>query len=95
MQLHLETEELNLLANILMQKTGAPYEALLEMVLARDLRFDSDDLETVADLLAAEKMSLKDRITHELDGFRKGKMLTTLAVLEKLQEHVNEACVMI
>jgi hypothetical protein len=94
MQFHLDPDELNLLANILMQKGGNPYEGLLEMVLARDLRFDSDDLETVADLLAAEKSSLKDNISREPDGVRRGKMLAALALLEKLQERVNEACVM-
>lgn len=95
MQLHLETDELNLLANILLQKAGRPYDALLEMVLARNLRFDCDDLETVSDLLAAERGSLKGRISSEAEGVRKGRMLETLALLERLQEKVNEACVMI
>jgi hypothetical protein len=94
MQLHLEPDELNLLANILMQKSGKPYEGLLDMVLARDTRFDADDLDTVADLLAAEKRSLKDNISREPDGVRKGTMLAALVLLEKVQERVNEACVM-
>jgi len=99
MQLHLETDELNLLANILLQRSSAsphgPYEDLLEMVLAHDLRFDSDELEQVADLLAAEKRNLKDEIAREADGVSKGKLQTTLALLERVQERVNEACVMI
>lgn len=40
MQLHFEADEFNLLANILMQKSGKPAEGLLDMVLARNLRFD-------------------------------------------------------
>ena len=95
MQLHLDPDELNLLANILMPKPGKPYETLLEMVLARDLRFDSDDLEAVADLLAAEKRSLQDSISRETDGVRKARMQASLVLLDRLQEHVNEACVMI
>lgn len=94
MQLHLESDELNLLANILMQKSGKPYEGLLDMLLARDLRFDSDDLETVADLLAAEKRSLNENLSRETDSVRKGRMQASLALLDRLQERVNEACVM-
>ena len=96
MQLHLETDELNLLANLLLQKSGTgAYEDLLEMVMARDLRFDSDELEQMADLLAVEKKSLKEAISQELEGVRKGKLLSTLMLLERLQERVDEACVMI
>jgi len=95
MQLHLETDELNLLANILLQKSGTgAYEDLLEMVMARDLRFDSDELEQVADLLAAEKQDLKGQISRETEGLRKGKLQSTLELLERVQERVNEACVM-
>ena len=96
MQLHLETDELNLLANLLLQKSGTGgYEDLLEMVMARDLRFAADELELVADLLAAEKKNLKEAISRELDGVRKGKLLGTLTLLERVQERVDEACVMI
>jgi len=95
MQLHLETEELNLLANLLLQKSGAPYEDLVEMVMARDLRFDSDELDAVADLIATEKCALKENILREAECASKRKLQASLAVLEKLQERVNEACVMI
>jgi len=98
MQLHLENNELNLLANILLQRSSAapqgPFEGLLEMVMARDLRFDSDQLEQLAQLLAAEKRNLKDEISRELDGVRKGKLQSRLALLERAQERVDEACVM-
>jgi hypothetical protein len=95
MQLHLEADELNLLANLLMLRSSPQNAKLLEMVLARDLRFDSDELEQVADLLAGEKLNLKDAVAREADGPRKGKLQTTLALLERVQELVNEACVMI
>jgi hypothetical protein len=94
MQLHLVTDELNLLANLLMQRSSPQNEKLLEMVLARDLRFDSDELEQVANLLAAEKKSLKEAVAQEPEGARKGKLQNTLAVLERAQERVVEACVM-
>ena len=80
MQLHLETDELNLLANILLERVGtisaaqasspgsvqsdrsrgqSPrfFDDILDKVLARDLRLDSDELEGVADLLRAQNAS--------------------------------------
>ena len=41
MQFHLETDELHLLANILLEQDPRQYNELLNKVLARDLRFDS------------------------------------------------------
>ena len=95
MQLHLETAELDLLANMLMQRSGVPYERLLEMVLARNLRFDSDDLEALAGLLAFEKVKLTSAIAETPAGVVKGKMESTLALLKRVEERVDEACVMI
>jgi len=93
-QLHLEICELNFLANALLQHTGEPFESLLQMVLARDLRFDSDELDALSDLLAAERATLKADIAKECDGVSKGRMLSSLELLERVQERVNEACVM-
>jgi hypothetical protein len=100
MQLHLETDELNLLANVLMEPGEAtPHLAvddqLLEMVLARDLRFDSDELERVAALLTAEEHGLKESISHEANGARKTEIRHKLTLLERVLEKVDEACVMI
>lgn len=100
MQLRLETNELNMLANLLMERSHAarqgegPYDDLLEMVLARDLRFDSDQLERAADLLAAEKCSLKDEISRAPEMAWKAKLQDKLALLERVQERIDEACVM-
>ena len=95
MQLHLEIDELNLLANLLIQRSSPQNEKLLEMVLTRNLRFDSDELEALADLLAAERRTLKDEIAGVADAIRKGKLAGTLTVLERVLERVDEACVMI
>jgi hypothetical protein len=72
MQLHLQTDELNLLANVLMETGGTMPrlrldEKLLEMVLAHDLRFDSDELERVAALLAAEERAVLERGLEKVD----------------------------
>jgi hypothetical protein len=99
MQLHLETNELNLLANILMERSAtaessATYDGLLEMVLARSLSFDTDEFEQLADILGAEEKRLKDAISCQPSGPQKAGDEQTLALLERLLEKVDEACVM-
>ena len=116
MQLHLETEELNLLANVLMQRIGemaahaaadgppkpviglAPdprrCDDLLDKVLARDLRFDSDELEYVADLLTSQKRSVRNEILHQSSAALKAELQKKLTVLEHALERIEEACVM-
>jgi hypothetical protein len=99
MQLHLETNELNLLANLLMEQGGAPGiaekdNALLEMVLARDLGFDSDQLEHLAGLAAAEKRRLQAEVSRQPSGLHKAHLQQTLGLLERIEEKVEEACVM-
>ena len=117
MQLHLETDELDLLANVLMQRIGelaaqaaldgppapviglAPepmrYDNLLDKVLARDLKFDSDELEYVADLLTTQKHSLCAEGARQTSVALKAETQKKLALLERVLEHVEEACVMI
>jgi len=62
MQFHLETDQLNLLANVLLEQDLRQYKELLNKVMVRDLRFDAGELEQTADLLAGKKRSLKDEI---------------------------------
>ncbi|HEY4899687.1 MAG TPA: hypothetical protein VIH91_02595 [Terriglobales bacterium] len=117
MQLHLETDELDLLANILVQRIGetaaqaisagpvkpsiglAPdprrYDDLLDKVLARDLKFDSDELECVAGLLTGQERDLRDEIARQPNAALKNELQKQLAVLERVLERVDEACVMI
>ena len=100
MQLRLETNGLNLLANLLMEPAGeTPHSALddrlLEMVLARDLGFDSDELERVADLLVVAERRLKDEVQHEANPVRRSELKSRLELLERTLEKVDEASVMI
>jgi putative sterol carrier protein len=94
MQFHLETDELNLLANVLAEQDPRRYNELLNKVLAHDLRFDSGELEQSADLLAGKKRSLKDEIARQPDATLKMDLQRQLALLERVLERVNEACVM-
>jgi hypothetical protein len=94
MQFYLAPDELNLLADILLSKPGAPYDKVTEMVLQHDLCFDAEELVTIADLLAEERQSLRASISREEEPVRKSKMQATLARLERLQDRVSEVCVM-
>ena len=100
MQLRLETDELNLSANLLIssagQKPHSPLDdRLLEMMLARDLRFDSDQLERLAELLLAAERRMKDEVRHEANPVRRFELKCRLELLERTLEKIDEACVMI
>ena len=90
MQFHLETDELNLLANVLLEQDPRRYNELLNKVLARDLRFDSGELEQTADLLAGKKRSLKDEIARQPNDALKLELQRQLALLERVLERVEE-----
>jgi len=116
MQLHLETDELNLVANILMERIGKAsaqatpsgggqpgqrtrlgpqfYDGLLDKVLARDLRLDTDELEQMGEILSAQKRKLTEQIARPEQAARLGKMQQELKVVERALERINEACVM-
>jgi hypothetical protein len=94
MQFHLETDELNLLANVLLEQDPRPYQELLNKVMARDLRLDAGELEQAADLLAGKKHSLKDEIARQPNAVLKMDLQRQLTLLERTLERVNEACVM-
>jgi hypothetical protein len=94
MQFHLEPDELKLLANVLLEQDPRPYQELLNKVMAHDLRLDADELEQAADLLAGKKHSLKDEIDRQPDTTLKVNLQQKLALLERVLERVNEACVM-
>jgi hypothetical protein len=94
MQFHLETDELKLLADVLLEQGSRQYNELLNKVMARDLRFDSGELEQTADLLAGKKRSLKDEIAQQPNAALKTELQRRLALVERVLERVNEACVM-
>ena len=94
MQFHLETDELNLLANVLLEQELRQYKELLHKVMVRDLRFDAGELEQTAELLAGKKRSLKDEIAQQPNAALKMELQRQLALLEQVLERVNEACVM-
>ena len=94
MQFHLDKDELHLLASVLLEQDPRPYQELMNKVLAHNLRLDADELEKAAELLAAKKRALKDEIARLPDGAPKLDLDRQLALLERVLERVNEACVM-
>jgi len=94
MQFRLEPDELNLLANILLEQDPRQYNELLNKVMAHDLRFDSGELEQTAELLASKKRTLQDEIGRQPSDELKRELERKLALLERVLERVNEACVM-
>jgi hypothetical protein len=94
MQFHLETDELKLLANVLLEQDPKRYNELLNKVLAHDLRFDSGELEQTAEVLSGKKRALQDEIAQQPNATLKTELQRHLALLERVLERVNEACVM-
>ena len=112
MQLRLETDELDLIANVLLEResrqtatasgppdtrAGADFkmcEELLDHVMARDLKLDSDELQQLADILADYQHTLRDAITQESQPAVKAKLQKKLDTLAHALERVEEACVM-
>ncbi|MGB8064785.1 MAG: hypothetical protein WCF26_23065 [Candidatus Sulfotelmatobacter sp.] len=94
MQFHLEPEERKLLAEILLEQEVGKYNELLNKVLDRDFRFDVDELEQTATLIADKKRRLNDEIARQPAADRKAELQQQLALVQQLEERVNEACVM-
>jgi len=94
MQFYLDTDELNLLTNLMLEQNAQQYNELLKKVLDCDLRFDCVELEQTADLLVAKERSLKDEIARHPNSPRKAELQQQLALLDHVLERVNEACVM-
>jgi hypothetical protein len=103
MQCHLETSELNLLVDVLLEQIGiasaSPYErgvcnALLDKILARDLRFDSEEFDEAARLLKEKRSLLREQLASAPNAPIKAKLMRQLAVLEAVLEKIVEACAM-
>jgi DNA-binding transcriptional MerR regulator len=118
LQLHLNPDELNLLADTLLERVGMilaekssaasvqgnedrdqavrRYDhLLLDKVLARDLRLDSDELEQVTDLFREQKCDLDDEIARMQNSAVRLKLQQKLGLVERILERVEEARAML
>lgn len=113
MQLYLETDELDLIANILLEREGQLSdsqrrvssthpgvdlklcEELLDRVLARDMEFDSDELEQLAEILATEKDAMNKVMAQPQSEPPSVIFQRKRAKLERVLEKIDEVCAMI
>ena len=114
MQLHLETDELDLIANILLAREGQLSEGLqpsvssthpgvdlklceelLDRILARDMEFDSDELEQLAEILSTEKDAMSKITALEKGVPPNALLLRKRAKMERVLEKIDEVCAMI
>lgn len=92
MQLHFSPEELNLVANILLSADPA---GLLDRILARDLRFDFDELDQLREILLANWSSAANELATCHDPATQRTVETRRAMLESMIEKVSESCAML
>ena len=77
------------------ERTAKATSGLLDKVLVRDLRFDSDELEQLADLLGEQKRELRDQMTQLQDPVARPQLQQRLRLVERILERVDEAWAMI
>jgi len=95
MQFHLETtDELKLLANVLLEQDPVKYNEILTKLMAHDLRLDAGELEETAELLTQKKRSLRDEIARQPNPELKMELQRQLELLERVLDRVTEACFM-
>jgi len=94
MQLHLDSSELKLVADILLARASRTEadEILLNKILTRDLRLDGDELERLGEVLAERERELKAAIAQKTPA--DSGLQERLALLRRAKERINEACVM-
>ncbi|MFB3813714.1 MAG: hypothetical protein ACE14L_06340 [Terriglobales bacterium] len=77
MQLHFTVGELKLLVEVLQSEDSATAEHLLDMVLARDMRFAFDELEDLAEIVSKALQSTPVTDPHD-------RRTTLQRILDKL-----------
>ncbi len=90
MQLRLNIEELNLLAEVLEYNDA---EDLVDRVRARQIQFTSHELDTIAEMLSARDCELRNAISQAADA-EKGSLQHTRTLLQRVLDKITEACAM-
>jgi hypothetical protein len=102
MQLHFETEEFDVVANMLLEETrrspGLPTlstEDILDRVLARKLEFGFDELDYLLSLATVQKQSLTEEISRTHDPETKAGLQRRKLLVEHVMDKLTEACAML
>ena len=94
MQFHLGTDELNLLADVLLEQDSRKHGELLNKIAAHDLSLDADQFLEAAELLSDQRGGLVNEISRLRDPALKADLQRKLATLDRVLDKVNECCVM-
>jgi hypothetical protein len=92
MKLHFSPEELNLLANILLNQ-GDP-AGLLVRIMANDLTFDFVELDQLREILVANWTNASNEVAACPDPQARKKLEARQAALESMIDRVTETCAM-
>jgi len=93
MQLQFSPDELNLLADILLNQ-GDP-AGILDRVMVRDLRLDADGLDQLRDLLITHQQGVHTELANTKDAQKQKALQDRRSLLESMVEKVSEACAML
>jgi hypothetical protein len=92
MKLHFSPEELNLLANILLNQ-GDP-AGLLDRILANDLTCDFAELDQLREILVANWTNATNEVTACADPQTEKKLEARQTALESMIDKLTETCAM-
>jgi hypothetical protein len=92
MKLHFSPEELNLLADILLNQ-GDP-AGLLDRIMANDRTFDFVELDQLREILVANWTNATNEAAACPDPRAKKKLEARQAALESMIDRVTESCAM-
>lgn len=95
MQLHFTVPQLQLLAEILSEKKGPVAEDLLERVLAKDLRFDFDELEQLSGLLNSGRAEMLSELTQAKNAATTAALERKKQLADQMLERLSEASAMV
>jgi len=105
MQLRLTLDELKIITRALekclahsqgetSQQKHETANRLLDKVIAHDLKFGSDELEDLSDMLSGCRFEMKRRISAEQDERTKAMLRDQQLILEHAADKITEVCAM-
>jgi len=95
MQLHFTVPQLQVLAEILSEQKGPVAEDLLDRVLAKDLRFDFDELEQLTALVNAGRAEILTELGHATNPAASSGLERKKQLVDEMLERLSEASAMV
>jgi len=95
MQLHFTVPQLQVLAEILSEQKGPVAEDLLDRVLAKDVRFDFDELEQLSALVNAGRAEILAELGHASTPATSAGLGRKKQLVDEMLERLSEASAMV